>query len=145
MSASVTQGAIMTRYRYNKTHKLYKTIVDSMLRTRCAVCTPVTCVPGRWAASLALRIFQISICECLAYWMIPSAAWRYWRLFADGPRFSLNCTYFFNLSPINGELMSLLSSIHRCIFVSTVSAATCTVTMVTYKRYVSGPVAYSCH
>jgi len=26
------------------------------------------------------QIFRISICTCLAYWMIPSAAWRYWRL-----------------------------------------------------------------
>ena len=35
---------------------------------------------GRQAALLSPRNFENTIDACLVYWMIPSAAWRYWRL-----------------------------------------------------------------
>jgi len=53
--------------RYQTSPALYTPIISSQ---------PI----GRIAA---LRIFQNPICACLAYWMIPSAAWRYWQL--NGP------------------------------------------------------------
>ena len=54
-----------------------KTIVDIRLRPRCAIPSPLLC---RLAASPSPRNFLNTICACLAYWMISSAARRYWRL-----------------------------------------------------------------
>ena len=49
-------------------------------QTTPALCNIITPFRGRYAASPASRNFQNIISACLAYWMIPSAAWCYWRL-----------------------------------------------------------------
>jgi len=69
-----------------------KAIVDIRLRPRCAIPPPLR---GRYAASHAPGNFQNTVCACLAHLMImiPSAAWRYWRLSdlfcSDGRRFPM--------------------------------------------------------
>jgi len=52
--------------------------------------------PQGVARTIKPRNFQNAICACLAYWMIPDSAWRYWRLsdsfFSD--RCSEDCQCF---------------------------------------------------
>jgi len=67
----------MEMNKLNNKRNNNKAIIDIILRPRCALPSPPSQPIGRIACT---QIFRIPLCACLAYWMILSDAWRYWRL-----------------------------------------------------------------